>query len=231
MDGDRPELSVCQPCSGNVYVAYTAFHGASGNSPIMFSRSSDGGATFSTAADLIRRSIRHAVQPGRRHRRRAGWPSLRCLHAFQGGCNPINGIAMVKSTDCGRQWSQPVFVGPVNDPQAPGVAFRTPTFAFVSADDTDPNVVYVAYQSFAGDYDIYVQRSTDGGATWGAAGAGQPRPRRAPADLPDHRRPTASCTWPGMIPATASPLPMRPWMSTTPMQHRAVTRPSAPTRA
>ena len=48
------------------------------------------------------------------------------------------------------------------------MAFRTPTFAFVAADDTDPDIVYVAYQSFAGDYDIYVQRSTDGGATWGS---------------------------------------------------------------
>jgi hypothetical protein len=88
--------------------------------------------------------------------------------AFQQGGNAFNGIAIVKSTDCGRKWSQPVFVGPINDPQAPGVAFRTPAFAFVAADDTDPNLVYVAYQSLAGDYDIYVQRSTDAGSTWGA---------------------------------------------------------------
>jgi hypothetical protein len=77
-------------------------------------------------------------------------------------------IAAVKSTDCGRKWSQPVFVGTINDPQAPGVAFRTPAFAFVSVDDTNPNTVYVAYQSLSGDYDVYVQRSTDGGVTWGA---------------------------------------------------------------
>jgi hypothetical protein len=57
----------------------------------------------------------------------------------------------------------------LSSPQAPGVAFRTPTFAFVATDTADPNVVYVAYQSFVGsDYDIYVQRSTDGGGTWEA---------------------------------------------------------------
>ena len=78
-------------------------------------------------------------------------------------------INLVKSTDCGRKWSQPVVVGSVNDPQAPGVAFRTPTFAFVAVDDTDPSLVYVAYQSLSGDYDIYAQRSTNGGATWGSA--------------------------------------------------------------
>ena len=93
----------------------------------------------------------------------------------------------MKSTDCGKKWSQPVVVGSVNDPQAPGVAFRTPTFAFVAADDTDPDIVYVAYQSLAGDYDIYVQRSTDGGATWGAAGAGERRSGSPAPDLPDDR--------------------------------------------
>jgi hypothetical protein len=88
--------------------------------------------------------------------------------ASQRSARGFNGIAVVKSTDCGEKWSQPVFVGSINGPQAPDVAFRTPTFAFVAADDLDPDTVYVAYQSLAGDYDIYVQRSTDGGATWGA---------------------------------------------------------------
>ena len=58
-------------------------------------------------------------------------------------------------------------LGPVITGQAAGVAFRTPTFAFVAVDDTDPNLVYVAYQDLAsGDYDIVARRSTDGGATW-----------------------------------------------------------------
>jgi hypothetical protein len=34
------------PCAGSVYVAYTSFHGAFGNSPIKFNRSANGGATF-----------------------------------------------------------------------------------------------------------------------------------------------------------------------------------------
>jgi hypothetical protein len=83
----------------------------------------------------------------------------------QQGLDTIN---LVKSTDCGSHWTQPLSVNTIDAPQAPGVAFRTPTFAFVATDDTDPNVVYVAYQSFAGDYDIYAQRSTDGGASFGS---------------------------------------------------------------
>jgi hypothetical protein len=63
-----------------------------------------------------------------------------------------------------------VRTGSVAAPQAPGVAFRTPAFAFVATDDSNPDVVYVAYQNFINnDYDIFVQRSTDGGATWGTA--------------------------------------------------------------
>src|SRR5919106_1123163 len=166
VDTNSPEAS---PCAGNVYVAYTDFRGGSGTSPIMFSRSTDGGARFSHTA-----TISTGGSSGTPHNQGADiavGPDGTIYvpyGAFQGGGNAFNGIAIVKSTDCGRKWSQPVLVGPYNDSQAPGVAFRTPAFAFVAADDTAPNVVYVAYQSLAGDYDIYVQRSTDAGSTWGA---------------------------------------------------------------
>jgi hypothetical protein len=156
-------------CAGSVYVAHTNFHGAFGNSPIMFSRSADGGATFSHP-----RTISTGGPGGTPYNQGADigvgpdGTVYVAYAAFQGGGNAFNGIAIVKSADCGRKWSQPVQVGAINDPQAPGVAFRTPAFAFVAVDDTNPNVVYVAYQSLAGDYDIYVQRSIDGGFTWGA---------------------------------------------------------------
>jgi hypothetical protein len=164
-DTNSPEDS---PCAGNVYVAHTNFHGLGGNSSIMFSRSVDGGASFSQPKKLstggssgtpFNQGADIGVAPD--------GTIYVAYGAFQGGGNAFNGIAIVKSTDCGGKWSQPVFVGSINDPQAPGVAFRTPAFAFVSVDDTDPNTVYIAYQSLSGDYDIYVQRSGDGGATWG----------------------------------------------------------------
>jgi len=157
------------PCAGYVYVANTNFHANFGNSPIVFSRSTDGGATFSNTKTVStggssgtprNQGIDIAVA--------SDGTIYLAYTATQGGGNAFNGIAIVKSTDCGTKWSQPVFVGSINDPQAPGVAFRTPAFAFVAVDDLDPNTVYVAYQSLSGDYDIYVQRSTDGAATWGA---------------------------------------------------------------
>jgi hypothetical protein len=165
METDQNPTSACY---GNVYVAYTSFHASFGSSPIKFSRSTDGGATFSAP-----KTVSTGGSSGTPHNQgvdiavASNGTIYLAYAAFQGGGQGFNGIAIVKSTDCGRKWSQPVFVGSINDPQAPGVAFRTPTFAFVSVDDQNPNTVYAAYQSFVGnDYDIYVQRSTNGAATW-----------------------------------------------------------------
>jgi hypothetical protein len=165
IDTNSPTTS---PCAGYIYEAHTNYHANFGSSPIVFSRSTDGGASFTGPKTISTGGS-------------SGTPSNQgvdiavasdgtiyvAYNAAQSGGNSFNGVAIVKSTDCGRKWSQPVFVGAMNTPQAPGIAFRTPAFAFVSVDDTNPNIVYVAYQSLSGDYDIYVQRSTDGAATWG----------------------------------------------------------------
>jgi hypothetical protein len=170
-DKDWMEIDLNSPsasaCAGNVYVAHTNFHGATGNSPIMFSRSSNGGATFSHPSSIstggadgtpYNQGADIAVAPN-------GTIYI-AYQSFQKGAQGANAISIVKSTDCGKHWGQPVTVGSVVSDQASGVVFRTPTFAFVAADDTNPNIVYVAYQQLDGDYDIDVQRSTDGGATW-----------------------------------------------------------------
>ena len=175
IDGNSPANS---PCAGNVYVTFTAFHGVFGNSPIKFSRSSDGGATFSRP-----RSISTGGQAGTRNNQGsdiAVGPDGAIYVAYRTFASNIDPstVNIVKSTDCGKHWTQPVRVGALTEGPV-GVTFRTPTFAFVIADDTNPNVVYVAYQNFVGgDYDILVQRSTDGGFTWAA-----------PVTVNDDRRP------------------------------------------
>jgi hypothetical protein len=167
IDTNAPSAS---PCAGNVYVAQTNFHGVGGNAPIRFSRSTDGGLTFSKP-----KAISTGGEAGTRANQGADiavGPDGTAFVAYQtdpGGNDPASGISIVRSTDCGRSWGQPVRVGAIVQGQAPGVAFRTPTFAFVSVDDANPDVVYVAYQSLVGgDYDILAQRSTDGGFTWSA---------------------------------------------------------------
>ena len=171
---DKPWMEVdlnspsASPCSGNVYYADTNFHGALGGSPVMFSRSTDGGVTWSSP-----HQISSGGRQGASHNQGADIavaPNGTIYVAFeafsQQGLDTIN---FVKSTDCGRHWTQPLALNTINAPQAPGVAMRTPTFAFLATDTTDSNIVYAAYQSLAGDYDIYAQRSTNGGASWSSA--------------------------------------------------------------
>ncbi len=165
VDTNSPEDSLC---AGSVYVTYTAFHGVAGNSPIKFSRSSDGGAAFSHRA-----TISTGGKAGTSYNQGsdiAVGPDGTVYVAYRTFASNVDpsAVSIVKSADCGRHWTQPVVVGNIVSPQAPGVAFRTPAFAFVIVDDLDPDIVYVAYQSFNGDYDILVQRSIDGGGTWEA---------------------------------------------------------------
>ena len=92
------------PCSGNVYVAHTNFH-SSGSSPIMFSRSTDGGAGFSQP-----KTISTGGSSGTPYNQGADIAVASngtiyvAFAAFQGGGNAFNGIAIVKSTDCGKKW-------------------------------------------------------------------------------------------------------------------------------
>ncbi|HET6728884.1 MAG TPA: sialidase family protein [Jiangellaceae bacterium] len=161
--------SAASRCAGNVYVAHTNFHASFGSAPIMFSTSTDGGASFSHPQTISTGGPSGTPNNQGVDISVASDGTIYVAYSAFKRSTGLTSINLVKSTDCGRKWSQPVVVGSVNDPQAPGVAFRTPTFAFVAVDDTDPSLVYVAYQSLSGDYDIYAQRSTNGGATWGSA--------------------------------------------------------------
>jgi hypothetical protein len=133
----------------------------------VFSRSADGGRTWSPPQTISTGGDEAASHnQGADIAVASNGTIYVAFEAFsQQGVDSIN---LVKSTDCGAHWSQPVLVTTINAPQAPGVAFRTPSFAFVAVDSTNPNLVYVVYQSLSGDYDIYARRSTNGGTSFGA---------------------------------------------------------------
>jgi hypothetical protein len=171
---DKPWLEVdlnaasASPCAGNVYYADTNFHGPFGGSPVVFSRSTDGGQTWSAP-----RTISTGGQGGAPYNQGAdiaiasnGTVYVAFLAFSRQTGDTIN---IVKSTDCGRHWTNPVVVSAITAVQAPGVAFRTPTFAFLATDTTNPLIVYAVYQSLSGDYDVYARRSTNGGASWSSA--------------------------------------------------------------
>ena len=154
------------PCAGSVYVTFTSFHGVAGAFPIVFARSADGGASFSNVRPISTGGRAGTVYTqGSDIAVASNGTVYVAYRTFASRSEPAR-IQVVKSTDCGKHWTNPVTVSPLTAGQASGVAFRTPTFAFVATDDVNPNIVYVAYQQLAGDYDIHVRRSTDGGATW-----------------------------------------------------------------
>ncbi|MCI0396712.1 MAG: glycoside hydrolase [Chloroflexi bacterium] len=163
------DANPASPCHGNVYVTWTSFHGLNGGFPIKFSASGDGGATFGPAKTIS------SGGPDTNNRNQGSDIAVAsdgtvyvAYHSFPSSNNP-NAISVVSSDNCGQHWTQPVIANTISTGQAPGVAFRTPTFAFVVTDDSDPDLVYVAYQNLVGgNYEVQVQRSTDGGATWGA---------------------------------------------------------------
>jgi len=160
--------AAASPCAGSVYVSFTSFHGVGGSFPIVFSRSTNGGARFSSPRIISTGGRAGTVRTQGSDIAVAPNGTIYVAYRTFTSNSDVASIQVVKSTDCGAHWTNPVSVATISAPQAPGVAFRTPTFAFIATDNVNPNIVYVAYQSFAGDYDIYAAQSTDGGATWGA---------------------------------------------------------------
>jgi hypothetical protein len=162
------------PCVGTVYYSFTKFTGVAGAFPIVFSRSTDGGVSFSEprpisqggqAGTVATQGSNIAVAPNGRV-----YVSYR---TFPTSSDPTTQIQVARSDDCGRSFGKPVTAATFTPMprQAAGLNFRTPTESWIAADDTNSNVLYVAFMALAGapaNADIFVAGSTDGGATWGA---------------------------------------------------------------
>ncbi len=162
------------PCYGTVYYSFTKFTGVSGAFPIVFSRSTDGGFTFSQPRPISQRGQTGTVRT--QGSNVAVAPNGRVYvsyFTFPNPSDPTTQIQVATSTDCGRSFGKPVTAATFTPMprQAAGLSFRTPTESWIASDDTSSTVVYVAFMALAGspsNADIFVARSTDGGATWGS---------------------------------------------------------------
>lgn len=182
--------------NGNVYASWSDFHG-SGCNQILFSRSTDHGATFSAPMKI---STGLCSNQG---------PNITVgsdgtvYEAWQGGTggsfgqNSTNGAAFVKSTDGGRTFSKPiqaVTYTPFTSGQFSGSGARDcgdgalacPTgFTFPRFDLAGPTItasgvnnVYMAFQvatAPAGQGQIQLTRSLNGGGSWSAPTAIDPQ--------------------------------------------------------
>jgi PKD repeat protein len=144
------------PYDGFVYVTWTHFY----DTAIYFSRSTDGGATFSSPVTISgsyssnQGSLPVVGPDGTLY---VAWYSW-----------DISGIAMAKSTNGGQSFSAPFKVATVDEIYSPlpGGQFRDNSFPTAAVDPTN-GYIYVGWSDFRnGDADIYFTRSTNGGTTW-----------------------------------------------------------------
>jgi hypothetical protein len=164
------------PCSGNIYYTFTKFTGLAGAFPIVFSRSTDGGTTFSEPRPVSQRGQQGTVSTqGSNIAVGSDGRIYVSYRTFATSGDPTFKIQVVRSNDCGGHFGKPVTAATFTPMprQASGLTFRTPTESWIAVDDTVPNTVYVAFMAMTGagstaHADIFVARSTDGGATWGA---------------------------------------------------------------
>jgi len=176
------DSNVASPFRDNVYVTWTRFifnphNGHYVQSPIAVAVSSDGGKTFSDPQLIVGNVLysqgsRPVVGPDG------------TVYVFWDGATrlaTLDSIWVVKSTDGGKSWSQPITVSPLVDiiPVA-NTAFRNNSYpAAAVAPNGD---VYVTWDSMMSDTgglcpertnvgchaaSLY-SKSTDGGATWSA---------------------------------------------------------------
>ena len=185
---DKTEL-VADPVTNNVYAAWSDFHG-SGCNQILFSRSTDHGATFSAPLKIssgICGNQGPSIAIGPAGQVYVGWEA-NTGGAFGKATNATNGAAFVSSSDFGQTFSKAQIVvnyPPFTSDQFSGngarecgddglscpTGFTFPRFdlagPFLAADNVHGTVV-MAFQATqpSGQGQIEYSVSSDGGGTW-----------------------------------------------------------------
>lgn len=185
---DKTDL-VADPATGNVYAAWSDFHG-SGCNEILFSRSTDGGSTFSSPLKIstgVCSNQGPSIAVGPQGQVNVAWEAQMGGSKTRGADNQT-GAAFVTSADHGATFSLPRFAATYNpfaSTQFSGngarecgdgalacpTGFTFPRFdlagPYVTADNTHGTLVMafqVAQPSGQGQIDFTV--SSDGGSTW-----------------------------------------------------------------
>ncbi len=157
------------PFHGRIYVAWTEFAGDPDGSPSqeVISHSSDRGKTWSKPVVLS------GAPSGVEGSHPVVGPDGTVYVSWCSGAEIcVNGsapsqIMVTKSTDGGKTWTEPVAAASLTSLPAtlPGDKFRINSLPTTAVDPVNGDV-YVSYAGEAQDANVYVVRSTDGGATW-----------------------------------------------------------------
>jgi hypothetical protein len=167
------------PHFGNVYVGWTLFKGA-GNfgesntfspEPIMISRSTDGGQTFSKPRQLSPSHNNGAVG-GRQGSVIRSAPNGDVYVFWDDALNRRSAILGARSTDGGAKFGRPFLVSYKTDvpPVFPGASFRVNSFPMADIDAAGN--LYVAWADYTSGHSVVkLAKSTDQGKTWSASTA------------------------------------------------------------
>jgi len=142
------------PCKGDVYATWDNFYN---NLQSELTMSTDGGQTWTTNAIPGAEGEGNAI---------VVLPNGNLVDTYEGFS--AGSYQAVTSTNCGKSWSAPVNVGPIDGTTEPNL--RSPTLPY-SAVDPNTGAVYLVWQSLhfnPSHNDIVISSSTDGGKTWSA---------------------------------------------------------------
>jgi hypothetical protein len=154
----------------NVYVAWTDFNRT--GSPVVFSRSTNQGQTWSTGqvlqiSGLRGQGVHIAIGPN-------GEVYLTWAHYAATGTAEI-GVGFAKSTDGGATFSTPTIAYPISGIRTSNgtitqINSRAASFPYHDVDRSNGTrrgwIYVVTPELVSGQADIFVRRSTDGGTTW-----------------------------------------------------------------
>jgi len=168
---DKPYMaidkSLSSPYRGNIYVSWTNFTNfAGGTSPIYFSRSVDGGLSFSNPIKISGAQLYdQGSQPG------VG-PNGEVYVSFVSYVASQIKLYVTRSLDGGVTFDEPIFITNIVDPGSslPPGDYRTPTIPSIGVDVSNgpySGTVYVVFQDGqTGNSDIYIVYSRDRGQIW-----------------------------------------------------------------
>ncbi|MBM3324513.1 MAG: exo-alpha-sialidase [Calditrichaeota bacterium] len=166
---DKPyaacDYSPDSPYQNNYYITWTKFE-LGGGSPIYFSRSTNGGASFSAPLRISTSSSCQFSCP-------AVGPNGEVYAVWYSYSNST--IKFDRSTNGGTTWGSDITVASFDDyfPSNPCGSFRTPSYPVIACDISNGprrGWLYVCWADARnGNPDIYFSRSTNGGTSWSAA--------------------------------------------------------------
>ena len=180
-DLDTPAITASPTLPRHAYLSWATWdhlYNFPLNSSLRFSRTTDGGATWSpaavidepgpTALDVAGRIL---ILPDRdHHHHRPGPGVLLAVFARADFATGLGGLFAARSLDEGRTWLPPVQIGsqPVQTYFDPDSGLELPNAGFPSAAVAPDGAAYVAFEAprSASSGAIGVARSRDGGRTW-----------------------------------------------------------------